>query len=105
MSSTLLSLFHVDKVVFAGCGFTCFKHTDKHGKVNVDSMLAVGKQYLYSRPAKSFEITERAIAIAKEQKDQMQLASSYRSIGAIFTLINTDLDSSFHYLESGTCLP
>lgn len=75
------------------------KHTDKHGKVNVDSMLAVGKQYLYSRPAKSFEITERAIAIAEEQKDQMQLASSYRSIGAIFTLINTDLDSSFHYLE------
>lgn len=47
------------------------KHTDKHGKVNVDSMLAVGKQYLYSRPAKSFEITERAIAIAEEQKDQM----------------------------------
>lgn len=75
------------------------KHADKGGKVNVDSVLLISKQYLYSRPAKAFEITERAVAIAEKQKDPIQLANSYRSKGAIFTLVNTDFDSSFHYLE------
>ncbi len=75
------------------------KHTDKHGKVNTDSLLSVSKQYLYSRPAKAFEITERAVHLAEKQNDPMQLANSYRSKGAAFTLINTDLDSSFRYLE------
>ena len=75
------------------------KHTDKNGKVNVDSLLFFSKRYLYSRPGKAFEITERAVGLAEKQNDPLQLAHSYRSKGAAFTLINTDLDSSFHYLE------
>ncbi len=75
------------------------KYTDKSGKVNVDSMLLFSRQYLYSRPAKAFEITERAVVIAEKQKDPLQLANSYRSKGAAFASINTDLDSSFYYLE------
>lgn len=75
------------------------KHTDKNGKVILDSVLKAGKNILHSQPDKTFEIAQKSIALAKKQQEPMQLAYSYRQLSAYYIDIKSNYDSATYYLQ------
>lgn len=74
-------------------------HTDKRGKVDVQSVLEAGRSYLYSHPGKAFEIARRAVVIAEAEGDPLQLANGYRSLAACYFQVKADYDSTAYYLQ------
>lgn len=75
------------------------KYTDKKGKVNLDSVLKVGRDILYTQPAKTFEIAHKSILLAEKQKEPLQLAASFRQLSAYFIDIKSNYDSATYYLQ------
>ncbi len=93
VGSISLKLFsqNVDSIIL--------QHTDSKGVVNIDSLLPINRNYFYNNPDMAYEMAHRLIAIAKKQKNRLQLANSYRLLGAFQTDIKSNFDSARIYYE------
>lgn len=79
-------------------------YTDKNGKVNIDSLLPIGKSFLYSTPDKAFRLAQQLVDLSKKQKELLKLAHSYRFLGAYYADVKNDWDSAYIYYKEAETL-
>lgn len=71
-----------------------FLFTDRKGKVEIDSLLARGRELLFTDPLLSFEVAQKAITIAKKQNNKLSEANGYRLMGSYYTDITGDYEAA-----------
>lgn len=100
--------FRIGLIVLAGCLFTLSvsgqsldsliaAHTDKNGKVNIDSLIYKSKASIFSNPDYAFNVAEQAIYFSEKQRDPLRLGNSYRLLGAYYNDARHHFDSAYYY--------
>lgn len=73
------------------------KYTDERGMVNIDSLLVIGRNYLYQASDKALEIGQRSLDIAEKQGDRLKIAHCNRFLGVFYIDVKYDFDSALYY--------